>query len=146
MQFHSPGLNLAKQPSIRTNTLPTSRFRSNFGLFTPSFMPKFGKRYLALLGRFKPKPVALTERMESIRELMLEELGDYGEKKFPAVVRRVRNATDVQGLWYARADLMAILANAHGERIAREKVIDISNRFKGLLPPGLTNRGGLRAR
>ena len=84
--------------------------------------------------------------MESIRELMLNELGDYGEKKFPAVVRRVRNAPDVHGLWYARSDLMAILANAYGEKVAREKVTDISSKFKGLLPHSLTNRAGLHAR
>ena len=99
---------------------------------------------MALLGRTEPTPQALSARTEIIRELMLSEIGDYGEKKFPAVARRVRYASDVQGLWYARSDVMAILANTHGETVARQKVADISGRFNGLLPKSLTRKAGLK--
>ncbi len=95
---------------------------------------------MELLGRTEPTPQALNARIEVIRELMLHELGDYGEKKFPAVTRRVRHAPDVQGLWYARSDVMAILANTYGEAIAREKIANISGRFNGLLPKSLTSK------
>jgi hypothetical protein len=77
---------------------------------------------------------------------MLRELGDYGERKFPAVTRRVRYAPDVQGLWYARSDVMAILATTYSEAVARKKMINISTLFVGLLPKSLTDKIGLRLR
>ena len=92
------------------------------------------------------RSAALSERTEDIRQIMLRELGQYGERKFPAIARRVRFAPDVQGLWYARTDVMAILSNNHGETIAREKMTSISRLFKGLLPKSLLGRVGLRAR
>ena len=101
---------------------------------------------MALLGRAEATPEALTDRTEIIRQLMLNELGEYGEKKFPAVTRRVRYAPDIQGLWYARSDVMAILATTYGETLARQKVADISGRFNGLLPKSLTVKVGDRAR
>ena len=97
---------------------------------------------MAILGLAKPTPVAVSDRTEAIRQVMLEELGVYGEKKFPAVMRRVRYAQDIQTLWYARSDVMAILANTHGEAIAREKLAYISGQFKGLLPKAQTQRAG----
>lgn len=112
----------------------------------PSFAPQLRSSFMALLGRTEPTPQALNARTEIIRELMLHELGDYGEKKFPAVARRVRYAPDVQGLWYARSDVMAILANTYGETVAREKIANISGRFNGLLPKSLTNKIGFRSR
>ena len=101
---------------------------------------------MTLLGRTESTPQVFNARTEVIRELMLQELGDYGEKKFPAVARRVRYASDVQGLWYARSDVMAILANTHGETIAREKIAKISGRFDGLLPKSLTGKVSFKVR
>ncbi len=112
----------------------------------PSFVPHLRSSCMALLGRSEPTPQALNARTEIIREMMLHELGDYGERKFPAVARRVRYATDVQGLWYARSDVMAILANTYGETVAREKIANISGRFNGLLPKSLTGRIGFKIR
>jgi hypothetical protein len=112
----------------------------------PTFMPKLRSSYMALLGRAEPTSQALDARTEIIRELMLHELGDYGEKKFPAITRRVRYAPDVQGLWYARSDVMAILSNTYGETVAREKIARISGRFNGLLPKSLTNKIGFKLR
>ncbi|MFC6280946.1 MULTISPECIES: hypothetical protein [Polaromonas] len=114
---------------------------------TSSLIPQIKNSCMALLGLAEAQqPAALNERTEDIRHLMLSELGEYGEKKFPAVVRRVRYAPDVQGLWYARSDVMAILANTHGETVAREKIADISGRFNGLLPKGLLGKNGPRTR
>ena len=101
---------------------------------------------MALLGIAETTPAAINDRTEDIRQLMLCELGEYGEKKFPAIARRVRYAPDIHGLWYARSDVMAILANTYGETVAREKIADISGRFKGLLPKSLTGKAGLRFR
>lgn len=112
----------------------------------PSFAPQIKTSCMAMLGFAEPTPAAVNDRTEDIRQLMLDELGDYGEKKFPAVTRRIRYAQDIQALWYARSDVMAILANTHGETIAREKVACISGRFTGLLPKALTQRTGMRIR
>lgn len=109
-------------------------------------MPQLRNSCMALLGKAEPTPPSQGDRIETIRQLMLGELGDYGEKKFPAVARRIRYAPDVQGLWYARSDVMAILANTHGETIAREKIAHISGRFRGLLPESLTKKAGIHRR
>lgn len=113
---------------------------------TVSFLPQLRNSCMALLGRSEPTTAAIETRTEDIRRRMLSELGDYGEKKFPAVARRVRYAPDIQGLWYARSDVMAILANTHGETVAREKIADISGQFNGLLPKSLTGKAGFRIR
>ena len=112
----------------------------------PTLMPQLRSSFMALLGQAEPTPQALDARTEMIRQLMLRELGDYGERKFPAVTRRVRYAPDVQGLWYARSDVMAILATTYSEAVAREKMISISTLFVGLLPKSLTDKIGLRLR
>ncbi len=101
---------------------------------------------MALFGRNDPTPQALSDRTEAIRRLMLHELGDFGEKNFPAVARRVRFAPDIQGLWYARSDVMAILASRYGETVAREKIVKISSRFHGLLPKSLTKKAVFKSR
>ncbi len=112
----------------------------------PSLMPQLRSSLMALLGHAERTPQALDARMEIIRKLMLRELGDYGERKFPAVTRRVRYAPDVQGLWYARSDVMAILASTHGETVARQKMASISSLFVGLLPKSLTGKIGFKLR
>lgn len=121
--------------------------RSLLPSFTmPAFVPQLRDSCMALLGKSEPTPKAINDRTEMIRSLMLQELGEYGEKKFPAVARRVRYAPDVQGLWYARSDVMAILANTYGETVAREKIADISGCFNGLLPKSLTGKIGFKSR
>ena len=112
----------------------------------PIFTPQLRSSLTALLGRSEPKAEVLEARMEVIRELMLNELGDYAERKFPSVTRRVRYAPDIQGLWYARSDVMAILATTYGETIAREKVAEISGRFNGLMPKSLTKKFSFKPR
>lgn len=111
-----------------------------------SLIPHLKSSCMSLLGRAEISPVVLYDRTEDIRELMLTELGEYGEKFHPAVARRVRYAPDVQGLWYVRSEVMAILASAHGETIASRKLAVISRQFKGLLPAALTSGSGSRPR
>lgn len=79
-------------------------------------------------------------RTEGIRQLMLNELGEFGEKHYPKIALRVRYAQDAQGLWYARGDVMAVLSAMQGETIARQKVSSITKMFEGLLPGSLGSR------
>ncbi|MGH6638125.1 MAG: hypothetical protein ACREBY_05895, partial [Polaromonas sp.] len=77
---------------------------------------------MALLGPSEVTPSMLEDRTEEIRQFILDELGEFGENHYPKITRRVRYAQDAQGLWYARGDVMAVLAAVHGESIAREKI------------------------
>ncbi len=95
---------------------------------------------LALLGGGDLSPTILEDRTEDIRLFILMELGKFAEENYPKLVRSVTYAPDAQGLWYARGEVMAVLADMHGETIAREKVVRISDKFKGLLPRGLSSR------
>ena len=111
-----------------------------------SFIPRLKNSCLSFLGLAESTPDMLIDQTEDIRQLMLCEMGEYGEKYFPGVARRVRYAADAQGLWYARSDVMAILASTHGETIARERIETISGKFKGLLPISLTGATSARPR
>ncbi len=101
---------------------------------------KLKSSFMALLGPVEVTPSMLEERTEGIRQFILDELGEFGEKHYPRITRRVRYAQDAQGLWYVRGDVMAVLAAAYGETIARQKINRISEQFKGLLPRGLSSR------
>ncbi|MFC5522793.1 hypothetical protein [Polaromonas jejuensis] len=95
---------------------------------------------MALLGPVEVTPSMLEDRIDDIRQFILDELGEFGEKNYPRITRRVRYAQDAQGLWYIRGDVMAVLAAMHGETLAREKIERINDKFKGLLPRGLCSR------
>lgn len=74
---------------------------------------------------------------DAIREAMLEALSNCGSADLH---RRVRYASDVQSLWYLRAELMAVLASVHGEAEARRQVRAISAPFRDTLPRGMVPR------
>lgn len=87
-----------------------------------------------------PTESILDEGTEDVRESMLCALGPSGPRHFPQVTRRIRYASDIHALWYLRGDLMAALANMHGEAEARRKIANITAQFRGLLPGGLNSR------
>ena len=91
-----------------------------------------------LQGSLTPSRLALRheDRMEDVRDLMLARLGELAHDR-PHLARRIRMATDVQGLWYLRGDLMSALAAAYGETRARHDVAEITKAFHGLLPRGM---------
>lgn len=103
--------------------------------------PNLRSSLYALLGQAsEPSMDQAHLAMERIRTAMLELLGDQGCEAHPAFVRRVRFAADPQALWFARSDLMAVLASLHGEARAREQVEAVSGMFDGLLPASLQAR------
>ncbi|WBY02035.1 hypothetical protein PE066_00405 [Ramlibacter tataouinensis] len=94
-----------------------------------------------LLGHSQPPSQStLDNRLEEIREAMLDLVGETASQDFPQLTRRIRYAGEIQGLWYLRGELMAALAARHGETIAREQIGGITTLFKGVLPPGLAAR------
>jgi hypothetical protein len=98
--------------------------------------------YAILTSGHLPAPAAevLEDRIDDIRDSMLELLWGVGEARFARLARCIRFATDVQSLWFLRSDLMGVLASRHGEAAAREKIEAVSAMFKDLLPQGLRSR------
>ena len=94
-----------------------------------------------LLGNpVEPSDSVLETGTEDIREAMLALLTEAGSRQFANVMRRVRYANDIQGLWYLRGDLLAALASVHGEARARQKLQRVTHLFRGLLPGSLNSR------
>jgi hypothetical protein len=90
---------------------------------------------------------AANRKNEKIRQTMLEALGEEGCLEFPMLERRILFETNVQGLWYARSELMAALSSTHGEHEAKRQIDTLTRMFQGLLPRGLSmnRRNSLRA-
>ncbi len=106
------------------------------------FGPSLRNSLYGLLGHGEPSESTLGDRIEDIREAMLELLPDDELRRFPQVTRRIRYAGDVQALWYLRGDLMAILAGEHGEAEARRRIGDLTRMFRGLMPRSMVSRSG----
>ena len=77
-------------------------------------------------------------QLEHLRLAMLETLGESGSAAHARVARQLRFADDVHALWYARSELMAALAEQHGEARARQELERLGALFTGLLPAGMT--------
>jgi len=71
---------------------------------------------------------------------MLDCLVQYGVDAKSSVHMRVSYASDIEDLWYLRGDVMAVIASNDGEVVAKKKLAQISDRFNGWLPKGLTSR------
>jgi hypothetical protein len=102
--------------------------------------PSLRNSLYGLLGHSQPSESLLDNRLEDIREQMLELIDGDDGPRHPHVIRRIRYATDLQALWYLRGDLMSVLAGMHGEAQARRQVRGITDMFRGLLPGSLTSR------
>lgn len=82
------------------------------------------------------------EQLENLRQAMLDALGETSTHIHIRVARKLRFADDVQGLWYARSELMAVLSALHGETRAREELDRLTAQFHGLLPESLVHGAG----
>lgn len=91
-------------------------------------------------GRDKANSSRAETALEDIREAMLDGLGVSSAVAATKLELRVTYAEDLQDLWYLRGDIMAAIAAVDGEALAREKLNEISDMFKGLLPRALTSR------
>jgi hypothetical protein len=80
-----------------------------------------------------------TDCTEEIREAMLGLLGDrVDDRSTAALVKRLRLATDVQDLWFARGNLMSALAVLYGEGLARQKINALNALFDGQISAGIS--------
>jgi hypothetical protein len=81
--------------------------------------------------------VDAAEHVENIRGAMLRalsELDDHHDNDALKVWSEIVRANDIQTLWYRRSDVLRLLADFHGEPVAREKLHEISEMFRGLVP------------
>jgi hypothetical protein len=105
--------------------------------------PNLRSSFYALLARVhpsEPQTTVLQYSVDGIRESMLALIGDIPDTSFRHVGRRVRYAVDVQALWYLRGDVMAVLADRHGEAEALELIETLTEMFEEFLPNGLRSR------
>ena len=65
---------------------------------------------------------------------MLSLLETAGGHPVQRIAQRVRFADDLEALWYLRQDVMAALAEIHGEHVAQRRMNQINRLFKGGLP------------
>lgn len=101
---------------------------------------QFKSSLLALLGSSASTHTLREDRIDEIRRLMLDELGECGDEHFQKVVRRIRYAIDAESLWFLRIEVMSVLGEIYGETVAHQKIEKISEQFKGLLPKSLISR------
>ena len=74
-------------------------------------------------------------QLPALRKAMLDAMaaGTHGEQQ-RLVIRKIVSADSIQTLWYARTDLMHVLAGELGETAAEKKMAALTKLFKGLLP------------
>lgn len=101
------------------------------------FKPSLRNSISALLG---PGARADDEdQLEPVREAMLAVLGEEGARLNPALKRKLKFMHDAHSLWYARAELVAVLSRVHGEALAVHRVQSLSPVFEGLIPKSLVD-------
>lgn len=78
--------------------------------------------------------------LQDLRQAMLALLVGDDSARAVKLARRVRCAPDVQTLWFARGDLMGVLAATRGEAAALEEMQRLRAEYHDLLPVGLQSR------
>lgn len=77
------------------------------------------------------------ESLEPVRQAMLTALGEEGAKANPRLKHRLMYVHDAHALWFARAEMVAVLSRLHGEAKAVDVVRSLSPVFQGLIPKSL---------
>ena len=108
------------------------------------FKPNLRSSIYAIFWHGTPAPQRDTEAavidIEVVRQEMVGLIDGNEVERAVNLRRRITYSADIQGLWFLRGELMAVLANQHGETIARELIAEVSQLFDGLVPEGLRSR------
>ncbi len=80
------------------------------------------------------------QHLETIRASMLSTLANASTRQSQWLHKRLRDAREVQDLWYLRSDLLQALASVEGEQKARQRMTYITTLFDGALPPAMLRR------
>ena len=104
-----------------------------------SSKPSWRESLFGWLGVMAPIRRAPGERMEQIREYMVQALMSGASGGASALAQRILNARDVEVLWYCRTDFMLTLCALHGEQQARVTVAEVTRMFEGLMPADMVH-------
>jgi len=75
------------------------------------------------------------ERTEEVRRTMLALMATHGlDILHRDVYGKIRYADSLRSLWYVRSELMVALADERGEVFAQQRLAEVSQMFRGLLP------------
>jgi hypothetical protein len=88
-----------------------------------------------LLRQSEPDPKQ-HQQLELIRQVILDTMACVSNEQTPApqVWAKVRQAQDIQTLWYLRSDVMHLLSIHNGEEEAGDKLNEITALFQSHLP------------
>jgi hypothetical protein len=90
---------------------------------------------LSSISLWKPEVVTgshVDRRMFQIRDAMLDLLGEAGQRKHPLLTTRLKFSIAVETLWYARSELLQVLAREHGEFQAYKGISNLNELFRDL--------------
>ncbi len=106
-------------------------------------MSRFTTSLMGLLGESVAE-FDVENRMELIRQAMLASMDECLAAGEPEgrLWDQVRYASSVQALWNLRSDLMVLLSQHGGERLARKRIAIITESFRGVVPPHQMPRSG----
>lgn len=85
------------------------------------------------------------QHLETIRGSMIDLLPMTSTRQAHWLHKRLRQAREVQDLWYLRSDLLQALARVEGEKAARQRLTKITALFEGVLPAAMLQRSTDRA-
>jgi hypothetical protein len=102
----------------------------------PKTISHFASTFSDLLTGNSSK-VEVAGRQEEIRTVMLESLSDIDSSQpdvFSKTLATIAQSKDIQSLWYARSELLRLIADRKGEQTARRVLDEITEMFRGLVP------------
>jgi hypothetical protein len=97
--------------------------------------PSFRHSITALLGTEVRRQSP--ESLEPVRQAMLAALGSDGADLNPRLKHRLLYLHDANALWFARAEMMSVLSQLHGEEKAGDALRNLTPVFEGLIPRSL---------
>jgi hypothetical protein len=95
---------------------------------------RFGSSFAGLLA--DSTILDIDSRVEDVRTKMTEAVAPHlmDAENVPDILIKIAKAGDVQTLWYLRSDLLNLISEQVGERSAHQKLLVITEMFRGLVP------------
>ena len=94
----------------------------------------------SLLSSSEPDDEHTCDRMEEIRQAMLDTLDPASWDNHYYLEKQILFASELLDLWFLRSDLMHAISTIHGELVSGHKLRTVSNMFDGLLPKSMASR------
>jgi hypothetical protein len=97
-------------------------------------LARFATSFAALLSQ--PNESDISGRTEAIRDAMQQVMSPHigNTSAMPLIWRSIAVAPNIDSLWYLRSNLLAMLSEYCGERIAQSTLATITEMFRGAVP------------